>query len=87
MIDVDAITTALEAIVGAYEKSAPTVSEWANDLYIRVNERPEEVRLVEILMVRRIRSGMTWMDPSSAANQVYKLMNRLGQDTRGHFGF
>lgn len=89
MIDFDAIQAGLEKIVNHFEKSAPTVSNWANDLFIKVSEDFDAIRLVEIRTAERIISDcMGSLNGSSyAANMVYKLKNRLGQDTTGDFGF
>ncbi len=71
-----------------YERSAPTVAAWANDLYIRMGERPDDVRLSELTTVTALYSTAEgWMPANFAANTVYKLMSRLGQDTTGHAGF
>jgi hypothetical protein len=88
MVDYDKLQETLERIVLHFEKTAPTVSNWANDLYIRLAEDIDSVRLVEIRLAGRIYSreeGL--MQPSEAANQVFKLMHRLGQDTTGQAGF
>jgi hypothetical protein len=90
IIDFDNLQSTLEKIVHYYDRvsPAPTVSNWANDLYIRVSEDIDSIRMVEIMMADRLyseRDGM--MNPSEAANQVFKLMNRLGQDTTGHCGY
>lgn len=70
-----------------YEKSAPTVCEYVNDLYSRINERAEEVRLSELFFVGRLLEEGQWMQPNYAANQVYHLMSRLGMNVTGHAGF
>ena len=90
IIDFDLMQSALEKIVHYYGNvaPAPTVSDWANNLYIRVSEDIDSIRMSEIMMVERLwteRDGFT--NPSNAANLVYKLMHRLGQDTTGHLGF
>lgn len=85
MIDFDKLQTTLTAIVNDYEKTAPTVSDWANDLYVRLTDDVDSIRLVEIMAADDIHASK--MHPSYAANKVYKLMNRLGQDTTGHTGF
>jgi hypothetical protein len=82
----------LSQAVGHYEKTAPTVAAYLDDLYIRCNERTEDVRLCEITAVRALyaadgdRPG-TWESPCYAANRIYKLMHRLGMDTTGQAGF
>lgn len=85
--DLNNIRSALEIICERYETTAPTVHAWANDLYVRINERPDDVRLSELLTVGRFVEGGVWLQPNYAANMVYKLQARLGQDTTGHAGF
>lgn len=87
MIDLNAICKALTDICETYEKTAPTVCEWANDLYIRINEDTKTVTLCELMMVPRFCEEGTWMGPNYAANSVYHLMQRLGRNTVGHAGF
>jgi len=83
----DAIRSELEAVAGHYDKAAPTVCDWANGLYARLNDEPDSVRLVELLAVERFREAGQWENPNVAANRIYKLMHRLGQDTTGHAGY
>lgn len=83
----DHLRDKLTEIAGHYEKTAPTVNAWADELYIRMNEKPERVVLAELMMVERLHDRDGWMYPTVAANAVYHLMNRLGQDTTGHTGF
>lgn len=87
MIDFDAINARLTEIAGRYEKTAPTVSDWANDLYIRIGEKPETVALPELAILARFVEDGTWMHPNYAANAVYHLLNRLVRDTTGQAGF
>lgn len=71
-----------------YEKSAPTVAEWADDLYQRIGDkRADHVTLSELLLASRLMEEGVWMHPNTAANNVYKLNYRLGRDTTGHAGF
>jgi hypothetical protein len=77
----------LELAVVYYQRSAPTVSGYLNDLYIRINERPDEVRLSELLFAESLLSDGEWTQPNYAANQVYKLTSRLGMNTTGHAGW
>ena len=79
------IQKALVAICGHYEKTAPTVADWADDLYIRMNEEPDSVRLTELNVA--VDLAALDLQPNYAANRVYKLMSRLGMDTTGHAGF
>lgn len=77
----------LETAVAHYERSAPTVSGFLDGLYIRINEKPDAVRLSEIAAARRLLGPDGWAHPNYAANAIYHLMHRLGQDTTGQAGF
>ena len=87
LIDFNAIRSFLVLVVCQYEKSAPTVSAWADDLYIRLGENIKEIRVIELIQAQSLLEGDTWEHPHYAANKVYKLMNELGQDTTGHLGY
>ena len=87
MLDLQPTLDLLTAATAYYEKRAPTVESYLDDLYIRIHDAPETVRLVELLRVQRLRENGEWMHPNYAANVVYKLMEALGQDTTGHAGF
>lgn len=83
----DAIRSRLEEIAEYYDKMAPTVCDWANGLYARLGDEPDNVRLSELVAVEWFREAGQWENPNVAANRIYKLMNRLGQNTEGHAGF
>ena len=83
----DDIDTQLTAIADHYEKSAPTVNEWANDVCIRISEKPETVVLPELLFVGRLQENGEWLAANYAANQLYHLLHRLGRDVSGHAGY
>lgn len=89
MLNIDLVLQGLTEICDRYEKTAPTVHEWANGLYIRINEDSDNVRLTEINLAVDLASTSdgTHEPPTVAANRVYKLMSRLGQNTEGHAGF
>lgn len=71
-----------------YAKSAPTVREWMNDLYVRLHEDPDAVILSELILLWRLyRGGNDWSPPNYAANLVFHLLTRLGRDTTGQAGF
>ena len=87
MIDLEAIQAFLARVVGYYEKAAPTVSAFADDLYTRLSDDPYSVRLVEVMQAQMLLEGDVWEYPHYAANRIYKLMTALGQDTTGHAGY
>ncbi len=87
MIDLEAIQAFLVRVVEHYEKMAPTVSRWADSLYIRLSDDIYSVWLVELLQAQALLENDHCEHPNLAANCVYKLMTALGQDTRGHAGY
>jgi hypothetical protein len=53
-----------------------------------VDEEPEHVSFLEVLALATVMTmDGSPMSPQFAANYVYKIMNKLGQDTTGHAGF
>ena len=87
MMNVESLLVNLTLTAEHYELTAPTVAQWANDLYERINEQPDTVRLSEMLAVGRFVESGVWEQPNYAANRVYHLQQRLGQETTGHAGF
>lgn len=76
------VADTLVQICDYYEKSAPTVSDWANDKYIHMNDVTlEEVSIIFNLVYPQFEH------PNYAANKIYHLMVRQGKDTTGHAGF
>jgi hypothetical protein len=86
-LDLDGTLRLIEEAVARYDRTAPTVVAYLDDLYRRVVERPRDVRLVELLRVHRLRECGTWLTGNGAANLVYHLMHELGMDTTGQVGF
>jgi hypothetical protein len=87
IIDWQAFYTFLENAVSEYQKTAPTVADYCDHLYRRINNAPNTVFLQELLTVERLLENGQWMLPNYAANTIYKLMHSLGIDTTGHAGF
>ncbi len=87
LLDLQPIFARLTEACDHYQTSAPTVCEWANDLYIRIGEQPERVTLRELLFVERLVEDECWMQPNYAANALYHVQCALGQDVTGHAGF
>lgn len=87
MIDWQAIDRLIEAATVHYERSAPTVADYLNHLYVRLDETPETVVVPELLFVLSLSEADEWMHPNQAANRLYKLMHRLGRDTVGMAGY
>lgn len=86
-IDFDALDKHLTAVCNEYERTAPPVANYANDLYIRLNEKPESVTVVEIQFVAVLLEGGVWMQANYAANRLLHHLKRIGGDTTGLAGF
>lgn len=86
-VGLNAVDSMLVHVSGHYAWSAPVVSEWADDLYRRINRDTNGVALSEVCFAARLFMNDQWMHPNYAANQLYKLLNSLGRDTTGMAGF
>ena len=76
------IDAAAERVCEIYNKTAPTVSDWADWIY---SARDNEVTLSDLLWLQRLANEET--PANYAANAVYHLMESRGQSTIGHAGF
>jgi len=85
-IDLEGIEKFLVNAVNHYEKSAPTVSRYADDLYVRLQEK-RPVQLWEVLTVLELRTPDGWLQANFAANLIYKLEDRMGRNISGQYGF
>ena len=72
----------LSGLSERYEKSAPTVSEWAEWLF---TAKDHEITLADVHLASEVWKANT--QPNYAANAVYHLSERLGRVTTGHAGF
>lgn len=86
LLDYDKILSFLTDACTQYEKTAPTVHSYCEDLYERVSES-QLVQLEEIRLVSQLRVNNIWATPNQAANIVYHIQDRLGMKTTGHAGF
>lgn len=68
-----------------YLESAPTVSQYAGDVYQRLTSG-EAIQLDELITLQALWSEQ-WEHPNFAANRIYKLESALGRDVTGHAGF
>lgn len=82
LFDYHATRKFLENAVNHYETSAPTVSQYCDDLYIRLEES-SKIDLSEIITIQQLRENNIWEHPNFAANRIYKLKDSLGVSTVG----
>ena len=87
MIDINAIANMLTEICDHYEFTAPTVRDWADGLYRRIDSNPETVLLPELLAVTRFKECGEWEQPNYAANRIYKMCERIGREVSYQIGF
>lgn len=80
--DFEACRKFLEEAVTHYEASAPTVSQYCDELYIRLGDS-DRIDLTEITTIQQLKENDCWEQPNYAANRVYKLRDSLGQSTVG----
>ena len=73
------IKNKLTACCNHYEKSAPVVSHWADDLYIRIQDDPYHVSIWELITLDKL-FDVDWIQPNYATNTVYKCMDILHQN-------
>lgn len=82
-IDHDALDRRLTEGCEQYEKTAPTVYDYLNILYMRLREQPHTVVLPEVMYVERLVEEGQWANPHLAANQLVHLFERIGRSTAG----
>lgn len=89
MLDWAAFDAHLIAAAEHYEKTAPAVADWVDDLYRRMrdHDQVQTVLYVEILAALQLFGPETWEHPNYAQNRIYKLLSRLGRDTTGMADF
>lgn len=76
----------LVEICNQYQESAPTVSQYADDLYSRLTSGGV-IQLRELTTLQHLWENGQWEAPSFAANRIYKLEHSLGRDVTGQAGF
>ncbi len=81
-LSTEAFRQFLKEAVLHYEKSAPALSVWLDEMYIRLGE-PEwkTITLEEIQQIQYLYADDCWLNAANAANNIYRLLNRMGKDT------
>jgi hypothetical protein len=76
----------ISEVVQRYERTAPPVARYADDVYERLGEG-RDVLVREIQTLADLRENDIWLDGHYAANLIYHLEESLGRDTTGQAGF
>lgn len=66
-----------------YEKTAPAVRDYVDDVYMRMQDDPGSIRLTEVTFIGRLRDEGEWMHPNYAQNSLMHHLDRLGRSTVG----
>jgi hypothetical protein len=74
--DVSAFDWFLNDAAGHYEKTAPTVETWLDQVAGRLRDGSVTIR--ELSQVQTLLENDTWMDAHGAANLAYKAMSEFG---------
>lgn len=77
-----ALDRAVCVLMDRYEKSAPTVAEWADQLYAA---KDCDITLEDLFILQELANED--VPANYAANRIYHLMERQGKATIGHAGF
>lgn len=78
----------LEEAVKHYEKSAPRLSTWLDEMYIRLGEDDwKTITLEEIQQIQYLYADEQWLAAEWAQNNIYRMLNRMGKDTTKIAGF
>jgi len=82
-IDIDLIRSKLSSCCFQYEKTAPVVSRWADELYMTLSENASLVTVWELMVLDKLDADGEWINANYAQNMVYKCMDSLNKNTSG----
>jgi hypothetical protein len=80
--DINGARAFIEVAMQHYESLMPPwFIDWLNDLYARLHEDWRKITLDELSVLYRLSDGDEWKSEHYAANDVYRLFDRLGRST------
>lgn len=80
VFDYNATRAFLEGAVSQYEKTAPALADWLDEVYVALNEAPASVSVYELLQLQQLQMSGEWEHPNYAQNRWYKVRSLLGRD-------
>ena len=80
MFDIRLVENMIEDACAHYAESAPLLSEYLDELYMRVMDKPESVSLFEIMTVSSLSADGSYKNANYAQNTYYKMLDILGRD-------
>lgn len=87
MFDFKAFEKHIQAALDQYEKTAPPLARYLDDLYVRVSGNAPDVRLIELRFAGSLLEEGTWLHPNTAQNRLFHLLHGIGRDTTGMADF
>jgi hypothetical protein len=79
LIDWHQVRRFIEDAAAHYDKTAPQLVEWLDDVYIALAEKPLDVTVFELLQLQQLRLDGVWEQPNYAQNRWYKVRALKGQ--------
>lgn len=87
-LDTEAFKQFLAEGVKHYEQNAPRLSNWLDEMYMRLGEEDwKTITLEEIQQIQYLYADGCWLNAANAQNNIYRLLNRMGKDTKAIAGF
>lgn len=87
LFDYNNIMRILEDCVNNYAETAPIVAQYADTLYMDMQDDIRTVTLGELITINMLITEDGWMQPNYAQNTVYKSIEAAGRDTTGILSF
>lgn len=76
----------IEDAAAHYDKTAPQLVEWLDEVYRDLEANPRNVTVFELLQLQQLRLDGDWEHPNYAQNRWYKVREAFGRD-RGVISF
>ncbi len=80
MFDYHATRRFIEDAATHYDKSAPALVGWLDELYIALAEAPATVTVFELMQLQQLKMDGEWEHPNYAQNRWYKVRGLLNKE-------
>jgi hypothetical protein len=87
LIDYSKFEEGIQALMLAYEKAAPAVADWVEDVYVRAGKSPETVSMADLHFLGQLFSEDGPIHPHLAQNALVHHLRRTGKSTNGLLSF
>ena len=82
LLNLAALDQALTAARAQYERTAPSLATWLDDLCLAIHKQPAAVSLADVRFVGRLCEAGVWLPAHTAQNALYHHLYRSGKDVR-----